>query len=590
MPIFSRNPLLTEGESIQTESTLGEAFGAGTYSMYEGVVGSLSRIDDIRSAEGTLPRYEAFQQDGRTVFRQRPLSPMLDPEMARQKLRDNGLEQNLSIPDSGIRQATLDILIDRKRDELKRQVIMSQAQGGSAVFANLSGALLGSFVDPTNIALAFVPVVGEAKYAQLLARAGGTLGRTGVRLGVGGVEGLVGLAPVEALNYYAHQQQQSDYDAYDSMTAIAGGAFFGSALHGGAGLFSDVVLGGAKRFNQPPVVRNEPSLAAVADSPAAAAPPVLDMAARERLMVLDRLAEGRPVTRAQVEAQMPRTGAEAGQIVDDVLAELQAASRGVLPTERVRELVAESDELAAVMRAQEVAARDGVLLSPEGRLTPEEMGLADARRQAIKQELDAHGAAQSAAKQLEELDGKLAKIDSDADLIRLTEKLRPMADDVAFVDGLTPALRKELDADPFMPVRPFIAGLDQTTQAGALRMAIAQAVSGRPVDISPALYADAAYFNPESGFAAASRNADMVDGADVEASKWADSIKPLDDDIETARTQVADEEAFVNEMMDAAGIEMTGPFKRSINEAVLESKKQSAAARSAAMCMMRTGG
>ena len=29
MPIFSRNPLLTEGESIQTESTLGEAFGAG---------------------------------------------------------------------------------------------------------------------------------------------------------------------------------------------------------------------------------------------------------------------------------------------------------------------------------------------------------------------------------------------------------------------------------------------------------------------------------------------------------------------------------------------------------------------------------
>lgn len=516
MPIYKTPAIeLTDERQVATEATFGEAFGAGTYSMYEGLVGSLSRMDDIRSAEGTLPRYEAFQQDGRTVFRQRPLSPMLDPEMARQTLRDNGLEQNLSIPDSGIRQATLDILMQRKRDELRRQQIMSESVGLGGLTASLAGALAGSFVDPTNIALAFVPIVGEAKYGQLLARAGGAFGRTGVRIGVGGAEGLVGLAPVEVLNYYAHQQQQSDYDAYDSMLAVAGGAFFGSALHGGAGLFSDVVLGGAKRFNQAPVVRNEPSPAGVVDAP----PPVLDMAARERLMVLDRLAEGRPVTRAQVEAQMPRTGAEAGQIIDDVLAELQSASRGVLPTERVRELVAESDEPAAVMRTQEVAARDGILLSPEGRLSPEEMGLADARRQAIKQELDAHGAAQSAAKQLEELDGKLSKIDSDADLIRLTESLRPMADDVAFVDGLTPALRKELDADPFMPVRPFIAGLDQTTQAGALRMAIAQAVSGRPVDISPALYADAAYFNPESGFAAAGRNATMTDGASEAASK-----------------------------------------------------------------------
>ena len=288
---------------------------------------------------------------------------------------------------------------------------------------------------------------------------------------------------------------------------------------------------------------------------------------------------------------MPRSGAEAGQIIDNALSELRlAADRGVLPPERVKALVAESDELAEVLRVQERADRDGVLLSPEARLTPEERAIADTRRQQIRAELEAHGAAQSAATRLEKLETKLAKIDSDSDLIRLTEELSPVADDLAFVDGLTPALRKELDADPLMPVRPFIAGLSQETQASSLRMAVAQAVSGRPVDISPALYADEAYFNPESGFAAANRNADMVDGADVEASKWADSIKPLDDDIETARTQVADEEAFVNEMMDAAGIEMTEPFKRSINDAVLESKKQSAAARSAAMCMMRTGG
>ena len=124
MPIYSRPPIeVTDPRQIATEATLGEAFGAGTYSMYEGLVGSLSRMDDIRSAEGTLPRYEAFQADGRTVFRQRPLSALLDPEMARQQLRDNGLDQNLSIPDSGIRQATLDILMSRKRDELRNTLV-----------------------------------------------------------------------------------------------------------------------------------------------------------------------------------------------------------------------------------------------------------------------------------------------------------------------------------------------------------------------------------------------------------------------------------------------------------------------------------
>ncbi len=457
----------------------------------------------------------------------------------------------------------------------------------NGVAANLAGSLAGSLVDPSNIGLAFVPVVGQSRYAQLLARAGGAFGRTGVRAGVGGLEGLAGLAPVEVFNYFAHQQQQSDYDAYDSMTAIAGGAFFGSALHGGAGLFSDFVMGGAKKFS-PTVARTEPSLA---PAPGAAAPPVLDMAARERLMVLDRLAEGRPVTRAQAEARLPRTGAEAGQIIDDALAELRlAADRGLLPPERVKALAAESDELAEVLRVQERADRDGVLLSPEARLTPEERAIADTRRQEIRAELEAHGSAQSAATRLEKLETKLSKIDSDNDLIRLTEEFSPVADDIAFVDALSPELRKELDADPLMPVRPFIAGLAPETQAASLRMAVAQAVSGRPVDISPALYTDAAHFSPDSAFASANRNASMVDGADSQASEWAASIKPLDDDIETARATVKEEEQFVKDMMESVGLEVNEAFSRSIADAELAAAKQSNAAKAAAMCMMRTGG
>jgi hypothetical protein len=600
MPIYKTPQIeLTDERQVATQATLGEAFEAGTYTMYEGLAGSLGRMDDLRQAEGTMPAYR-FQrgEDGRTVARRMPLSPLLDPEIARQQLRDNGLDQNLSVPDSGIRQATLDILMSRKKDELRRQQIMAESSGLSGFAANLTGSLVGSFVDPTNIALAFVPVVGEAKYAQLLARAGGVFGRTGVRVGVGGVEGLVGLAPVEALNYLAHQQQQSDYDAYDSMLAIAGGAAFGSALHGGAGLFSDVVLGGSRNFAPPS--RIEPTLGGVVDQPRAnGGPPVLDMAARERLMVLDRLAEGRPVTRAQVDVLYrgtpegkPGTGVfyttsreyagrygseiEAISVSDDVLdlsPGLSAESVDAFNQDAISAVIAKAvgeDGLDRIMRALPPGGTDTELTV---RQLMSEGGVAAMRAEGIR------------GVKFKQGDGVTYGIFDPSIKSKYSEK-----SDRAFVDGLTPATRAQLDADPFMPVRPFVATLDQKTQANALRMAVAQALSGRPIDVSPAIYGDAAYLSPDSAFAAASRNADMVDGADQQAADWAASVKPLDDDIEVARTTVKEEAQFVKDMMDSTGIEMAESFKRAIDDAELSAKKQGSAAKAAAMCMMRTGG
>jgi hypothetical protein len=227
-----------------------------------------------------------------------------------------------------------------------------------------------------------------------------------------------------------------------------------------------------------------------------------------------------------------------------------------------------------------------VLVSPQNRLTAEDLAVADARRQQIKVELERHNQAQAAGKQIETLQKKLDRIDSDGDLIRLADELLPPREQPP---ELSPKIRAEVEADPFMPVRPFIASTQPETQAAALRMAIAQAVSGRPIDVSPALYADPAYFDPESAFAAARRNADEVDGADQKAADWAESLKPMADDIESLRAQVDEEVAMTDEMLAGAGREMPESARLAIAEAEMQAQKQGKAAKVAAYCLMRTG-
>jgi len=593
VPIFSRNPLLLGGESIQTESTVGEAFRAGTYTMYEGLLGATGRREELDFAEGDFsdpaPGEFGIRRD---LARLRPLSPQLDPEQARQRLRDNGLDQNLSIPESGIRQQTLEILMDRKRDELRRQTIFDQSTGGSSTVAALTGALAGSFVDPTNIALAFVPVVGEARYAQMLSRAGGVLGRTGVRISVGGAEGLVGLAPVEALNYYAHQQQQSDYNAYDSMIAIAGGAFFGSALHGGAGLLGDAVVG----FKPlPPATLNlvtdtDMTLRSGVGQPTQLR--VLTPEQYERSIIMERLAENKPVTREQANQQ------------SKVITEFGEEASFKIKTGE--ELIIRVDPLPGVKGAPGYVMKpeDGGIIKAEingevvGELHYLGKGHGDInsevkegwRRKGIGTIM--YDMAEAIGVDIKGRKGSLSVSES-AEQLRAFRNARgenPLLADNNFVESLPAAIRKALEDDPLMPVRPFIAGLDAATQARALRMAVAQAASGRPIDIAPALFSDPKYLNAEQAIAAAQRNSTLVDGADPKASEWAATVKPLDDDIETARAEVAEEEAFVNDMMANGGSELPESFRVSMAEAAVNAKKQGSAARAAAMCMMRTGG
>lgn len=166
----------------------------------------------------------------------------LDAATARQRLADRGMESDIIVNDAGITEDALDTLIYRKGVEKRRQEIYGRAEGGFAQgAARLGVGLATSLVDPLGVATAFIPVIGEARYANMLGRAGGLLGRTAVRAGVGAAEGVAGAALVEPIISGSRRYEQADYDMADSLLNVAFGGLFGAGLHSVGGAVSDGV-------------------------------------------------------------------------------------------------------------------------------------------------------------------------------------------------------------------------------------------------------------------------------------------------------------------------------------------------------------
>lgn len=138
---------------------------------------------------------------------------------------------------SRMTQGEADIMLERKKRELRNQRIMSSAEGGAMEGIGSFGAsLAGQMVSPTNLLSSFIPVVGEARFAQWTTR----MGMFRSRLLRGAAEGMVGQAVVEPFAIAAKTQEQADYDAMDSLYAIGMGTAMGAALHGTFGYYSDV--------------------------------------------------------------------------------------------------------------------------------------------------------------------------------------------------------------------------------------------------------------------------------------------------------------------------------------------------------------
>jgi len=140
-------------------------------------------------------------------------------------------------------QSVVDIIVNRKKDERKRQSIIARGPDNWGVTAAKFGTGLAvSLFDPINIAASFIPVFGQARFAWIA-------GRTGfktARLARGAAEGAIGASLVEPLVYGVAQKVKADYDHMDSFLNITFGTIMGGGLHVGAGKLKD--LNTARKF------------------------------------------------------------------------------------------------------------------------------------------------------------------------------------------------------------------------------------------------------------------------------------------------------------------------------------------------------
>jgi hypothetical protein len=191
------------------EDVLRETFAMA---FEENPIMAVKRWNDLREAE----------QEG----------PKLTAEVARAKLKDAGMERDITVSEVGITQAALDTLMWRKKVERRRQEIFARSEGGFVEGAQRLGLAIGTTLsDPISMGLNFVPIVGQARYARWLAGARGLGGKLAVRGGVGAVEGAGGAALAEIPIYAMRTQEQADYDAVDSLLNVSLGSVIGAGLH-----------------------------------------------------------------------------------------------------------------------------------------------------------------------------------------------------------------------------------------------------------------------------------------------------------------------------------------------------------------------
>lgn len=175
--------------------------------------------------------------------------------------------QDLPLEDRSYNELELSILTRRKIAEIRRNQVLQRGAGGAGeAIARLGTAIGVSLLDPLNLASGFIPVVGEARYARILAQAGGAGGRAAVRAGVGAVEGAAGAAIMEPLVAGARRQELADYTLADSLANIAFGGLFGGGLHTVGGAIGDA-LRPPQRASQPII---EQAASRVREAPAAA--------------------------------------------------------------------------------------------------------------------------------------------------------------------------------------------------------------------------------------------------------------------------------------------------------------------------------
>lgn len=550
------------------------AFGQA---WFENPTSAIRRINEYNRAElgpVVTPAYPAYGIEER---RAEPESPMLSAEEARSRIKDAGVE--LSVDDDGVRSGVLDLLIERKQAELKRQMVLDNAPA-STMPVQIAASFAASALDPVNIGSAFVPVYGEARYSALMARATTRAARFAARARVGAIQGAAGAALVEPLTLYASAQDQADYDMTDSLTNIAFGGVLGGGLHSVGGLVSDMrrkSLSDAVRQAAEADAATPTPIQQVAEAPVSAR---LDAALRDD----DPMIVLRDQFERAIEADRPRIIEEArGQAVDEMantLAdELEDINAGRIPN--VREVRREADSIAAqIERLDETFKARAKAFQREGLSRKQAERAAREAIAADRQSLTARREELNAA-----VDGNRLAEQTRQDLLALRRGEVP--DRVA---GRVDERAKQI-ADGFNlrgTARAVAESAPWQVRQSAMRAAIAQAVTGRPVDVEP-VFAMADPRRQAVTVQALKRPAQRpVDPDALEYSKQADQLvnSPDASDLASAQKMLADDMALTQEMAEQAGFDLNA-YMREADELVADADTYAAAYRAAALCQLR---
>lgn len=146
----------------------------------------------------------------------------------------------VDVPEEGISQGALSILIERRTDEAARSLLFARKEGMGATAGTFAAGFAGSLMDPVNAASGFIPVLSGTRYAAMLGKAATVGERAAVRAGIGAGEGFAGAAAVELPTIALRRDMQDEYGLYDSLANIAFGTFANTGLR--------MVAGGARDY------------------------------------------------------------------------------------------------------------------------------------------------------------------------------------------------------------------------------------------------------------------------------------------------------------------------------------------------------
>lgn len=452
-----------EPQSAVREPTLGEELIETARETFEfNPVQSIQRQEDLAAAYRT--------------------SNILSADSARSQLRNANLDKQLTVPDQGITQEALDILMRRKQIENRRADLYSRSPGGfGRGAARLAVGFGVSLFDPINIASGFVPVISQARYSAMLRARAGIGGRTAVRAGVGVAEGVAGAALIEPIILSTARAEQSDYDASDSLLNIAFGAAIGGGLHSIGGAVSE-----AYRRSQglPPLPVERPVAAAVRQAIEAdqSLPPIGDLEptpraidpddviiSRTREELIARAADAPAINRQQLLRELDDAEAALARVSDQAGSTLPLDARIAQIEARLR------DEDVAIYGPDQADSRQVRRLRQRTARKQAEAELRSEEDSSIDLQIDAKARSERAQREVL----RLARAQEARRLLDKVEANKPLsAEDMEIlraIDAKTMPGSARNIAEQILP----------ETRRAALSAGVAQAMDSRQINIEP---------------------------------------------------------------------------------------------------------